>query len=164
MFYVQKLVPNAVIPVRGSASAAGLDLVATTGTTIPPHRQALIPTGLAMVIPEGYYGRIAPRSGFSSKNTAFVNAGVIDSDYRGELKILMYNGSSDREIVINAGDKIAQLILEKISMVNPIEVADVSAISATERGSGGFGSTDSPKSGGSQSCPLQGENKVNFII
>lgn len=168
MFYVQKLIPTATIPTRGSASAAGLDLAAAVGIVIAPQAQVLISTGLSMVIPEGYYGRIAPRSGFSYKNKCFVNAGVIDSDYRGELKILMYN-ASDREVVVNAGDKVAQLILERISMVNPVEVTDVNAISETERGSGGFGSTDktpvTPKMASPvDNCPILGTNKVNYMI
>lgn len=167
MFYVQKLIPTATIPTRGSASAAGLDLAVAVGISIPAQAQVLISTGLAMVIPEGYYGRIAPRSGFSYKNKCFVNAGVIDSDYRGELKILMYN-ASEKEVIVNVGDKVAQLILERISMVNPVEVADVNVISETERGAGGFGSTDkaatTPKMASPEdNCPIMG-NKVNYMI
>jgi dUTP pyrophosphatase len=97
----------------------------------------LVPTGLKMAIPEGLYGRIAPRSGFSLSTGLIVNAGVIDCDYRGEVKIMFHN-FNELPVKIFKGTKVAQLILEKIAM---FPVQEVSDLDATERGENGFGST-----------------------
>jgi len=134
---VKRLTETAKLPVRGSIHAAGLDLFADASVSIMPHRNNLIPTGISVVIPTGYYGRIAPRSGVSFKTGAMVNAGVIDSDYRGELKILMQNPTPDY-VDFKAGEKVAQLIIEKIAL---LEVKEVEVLDDTERGSNGFGST-----------------------
>ena len=90
-----------------------------------------------MAIPVGNYGRVAPRSGLSVKNFIHVGAGVVDSDYRGELKVLLYN-FSDVDFIVNAGDRIAQLIIEKYT---PTDVEEVVELELTIRGEGGFGST-----------------------
>jgi dUTP pyrophosphatase len=133
----KQLDPRATLPERGSAQAAGLDIFSIEEVVIEPMQRALVCTGLAVAIPEGYYGRVAPRSGLATKQGLDVLAGVIDSDYRGELCCLLYN-TGDVRIQLPAQSKICQLILEKI--ITPIAVwAD--EISDTERGSGGFGST-----------------------
>ena len=133
----KKLDPAAVLPTRGSASAAGLDLYAVEVTTLRPGERRLISTGLAVAIPEGYYGRLAPRSGLATKNGVDVLAGVIDADYRGEIRCLLYN-AGEEIITLPAQTKICQLIIEKI--ITPTAVwAD--SLSDTSRGSGGFGST-----------------------
>jgi dUTP diphosphatase len=133
----KKLDPRAILPARGSALAAGLDLCAIEDLTIGPKQRTLAHTGLAVVIPEGYYGRLAPRSGLATRNGMDVLAGVIDADYRGEIGCLLYN-SGDETIHLPAQSKICQLIIEKI--ITPTAVwAD--EISETDRGSGGFGST-----------------------
>ena len=88
---MKKLAPNARLPVKGSPFAAGFDLHASAAETIPARSQKLISTGLAFGIPVGSYGRIAPRSGLAVKNFIDVGAGVIDSDYRGEVKVLLFN-------------------------------------------------------------------------
>ena len=140
--YIKKLYPNSIIPTKGSIDAAGYDLYThfdTLNTIIDPHSSVLVSTGVAMKIPYGYYGRIAPRSGFSVRTGLIVNAGVIDSDYRGEVKILFQN-HSDKYIAINNGEKVAQIIIEKIAHCNVVEVED---LDNTARGSNGFGSTDS---------------------
>jgi len=134
---VKRLTETATLPVRGSIHAAGLDLFADASVSIMPYRNNLIPTGISVVIPTGYYGRIAPRSGVSFKTGVMVNAGVIDSDYRGELKILMQNPTGDY-VDFKAGEKVAQLIIEKIAL---LEVKEVDVLDETERGSNGFGST-----------------------
>ena len=153
-FFVQRLDPRAVLPTRGSTSAAGLDLASMEMTTIAPNSGTLIATGLAFVIPEGYYGRVAPRSGISVKHNLIINAGVIDSDYRGEVRVVVYN-PTQYNVTIYPGQKFAQLILERISLADPVEVEDIKAVSQTERGANGFGSTDkSPNS--------QGE--INYIV
>ena len=90
---VKKLAANARLPVLGSANAAGYDLHCNEAKVVPARGQALIGTGLAFGIPEGNYGRIAPRSGLAVKNSLHVGAGVVDSDYRGEVKVLLFNFS-----------------------------------------------------------------------
>ena len=90
-----------------------------------------------MAIPEGHYGRVAPRSGLAVKNFIDVGAGVIDCDYRGALGVVLFNHSAD-DFHIKPGDRIAQLIIEKISTPDVVEVDD---LDETARGAGGFGST-----------------------
>ena len=110
---IKKLVPHAELPYKGSALAAGYDIVAAEDTTVPAKGKQLVSTGITIAIPEGYYGRVAPRSGLAVKNFIDVGAGVIDSDYRGEVKVLLFN-FSDVEFVVQRGDRIAQLVLERI--------------------------------------------------
>jgi deoxyuridine 5'-triphosphate nucleotidohydrolase len=133
----KRLDPRATLPSRGSSLSAGLDIYAIEDLTIRPRERALARTGLAVAIPQGYYGRVAPRSGLASKHGLDVLAGVIDSDYRGELGCLLYNAGNET-IHLPASSKICQLIIEKI--ITP-EAAWAEDISDTERGSGGFGST-----------------------
>ena len=133
----KKLDPRAILPTRGSLRAAGLDIYVIEELTIQPGARALGRTGLAVAIPEGYYGRVAPRSGLASKHGLDVLAGVIDSDYRGEIGCLLYN-AGDKTLHLPAGSKICQLIIEKIITPEAVWADD---ISETERGSGGFGST-----------------------
>ena len=135
---VKKLHPAARIPTRGSVSAAGLDLYALEEAVVLPQSSLLMPTGLSLEIPEGLYGRIAPRSGFSLHTGLVVNAGVIDSDYRGEVKIMFFN-YLDHAVKLHQGMKVAQLILEKIAILPVEEVTD--HLTETARGVGGFGST-----------------------
>ncbi|MDX6559906.1 MAG: dUTP pyrophosphatase [Blastocatellia bacterium] len=133
----EKLDPKAVLPTRGSLSAAGLDLSSIEAIRLQPGERRLIRTGLAVAIPEGFYGRLAPRSGLASKKGIDVMAGVIDADYRGEIGCLLYN-AGDEQIDLPAQTKICQLIIEKI--ITPAAVW-VDGLSQTSRGSGGFGST-----------------------
>lgn len=133
----KQLETNATLPTRGSAQAAGLDLYSIEDVVIEPKQRALVRTGLAVAIPEGYYGRVAPRSGLAVKNGLDVLAGVIDSDYRGEIRCALYN-TGDQPIDLPAQSKICQLIIEQI--ITPTAVwAD--EMSETDRGDGGFGST-----------------------
>ncbi len=133
----KRLDPRATLPTRGSSQAAGLDINSIEDVAIQPSQRALVRTGLAVAIPEGYYGRIAPRSGLATKKGLNVLAGVIDADYRGEIGCLLHN-AGDETIHLPAASKICQLIIEKI--ITPTAVwAD--EISETDRGSGGFGST-----------------------
>ena len=104
---------------------------------VPARGKALISTGLAMSIPAGNYGRIAPRSGLAAKHMIDVGAGVIDADYRGEVRVLLFN-LSDVDFTVKAEDRIAQIIIEKYT---PCELVEVEELTATVRGAGGFGST-----------------------
>jgi len=128
---------NAQLPTRGSGKAAGMDLHAAEACTIPPGGRGLVKTGLAVAVPPLTYGRVAPRSGLAYKKGIDVGAGVIDEDYRGEVGVILFNfGEEDFEVKV--GDRIAQLILERI-VAPPIEL--VGELPRTNRGSGGFGST-----------------------
>ncbi|GAA6029566.1 hypothetical protein JCM8097_000941 [Rhodosporidiobolus ruineniae] len=136
-FLVQRLSESAKLPHRGSALAAGYDLSSAEDKVIPAQGKALISTGLAIAVPEGTYGRVAPRSGLASKHMIDTGAGVIDADYRGEVKVLLFNHAKE-DFQINTGDRIAQLILERIATP---DVQEVESLSETVRGAGGFGST-----------------------
>ena len=122
---------------RASAQAAGYDLFAAIATVVPAKGKAIVPTEISIAVPEGTYGRVAPRSGLAVKNFIDVGAGVIDADYRGPLGVVLFN-FSDTDFAVQPGDRIAQLILEKIAIAPVEEVAD---LDDTERGAGGFGST-----------------------
>lgn len=136
-----KLDQNAVTPTRGSQNAAGYDIYSNDYATICSGQTSMIPTGLAMEIPVGYFGAIYPRSGLSTKRgLRLANCvGVIDADYRGEVKVPLYNDSAETQIVKN-GDRIAQIVIQPCK---DIEFAEVENLTSTKRGDGGFGSTGS---------------------
>merc|ERR1711920_882892 len=134
---VKKLNKNAKLPLLGSVNAAGYDLHSLGASTVPARGKALVPTGLAFAIPVGNYGRIAPRSGLAAKHSIDVGAGVIDADYRGEVKVLLFN-HSDTDFAIKEGDRIAQMIIEKYT---PTDLVEMQELEETTRGDGGFGST-----------------------
>ena len=138
---VKKLRPNAVLPTYGTASSAGADLYACleNPVTIAPGCTVMIPTGLSMEIPVGYAGLIYARSGLSVKRgLAPANkVGVIDSDYRGEFMVALYNHGGSAQTVEN-GERIAQLVITPVFTPG---FAEVETLSDTERGAGGFGST-----------------------
>lgn len=135
--YVQLFTKSAQLPKRCSSHAAGCDIYSAETTTIAANSRKLISTGIAIEIPQNHYGRIAPRSSLAVNYGIQVGAGVIDSDYRGEVKILLFNHGTDT-FEIKQGDRIAQLIVEKISMPVIQERID---LTETVRGQGGFGST-----------------------
>jgi deoxyuridine 5'-triphosphate nucleotidohydrolase len=133
----KRLDSRAILPARGSALSAGLDIFSIEDLTIQPGERALVRTGLAVAIPEGHYGRIAPRSGLATQKGLDTLAGVIDADYRGEIVCLLYNTGAET-INLPAQSKVCQLIIEKIITPRAIWADE---ISDTDRGSGGFGST-----------------------
>merc|ERR1740133_343154 len=135
--FVKRMSEFAKIPVRGSPLAAGYDLSAAYACTIPARGKGLVKTDLAIAVPEDCYGRIAPRSGLAWKNFIDVGAGVIDADYRGNVGVLLFNHSED-DFQVKVGDRVAQLVLERIY---PPEVKEVDSLEDTARGEGGFGST-----------------------
>ncbi|HMG76926.1 MAG TPA: dUTP diphosphatase [Pyrinomonadaceae bacterium] len=134
----KRLDPKATLPTRGSASAAGLDLYSIEAVSLQPGERRLIKTGLAVDIPEGYYGRLAPRSGLATQKGIDVLAGVIDADYRGEIGCLLYNAGEEL-VDLPPQTRICQLIIEKI--ITP-DAVWVESLAETSRGGGGFGSTD----------------------
>lgn len=103
---IKKLVPHAELPYKGSALAAGYDIVSAEDSIVKSKDKLLVSTGISMAIPEGYYGRVAPRSGLAVKNFIDVGAGVVDSDYRGEVKVLLFN-FSETDFSVKRGDRIA---------------------------------------------------------
>lgn len=133
----QRLDARAVLPMRGSEAAAGLDLYSIEPVRLEPGQRALVGTGLAVAVPEGFYGRLAPRSGLATKNGLDVLAGVIDADYRGEIGCLIFNAGNET-VELPEQSKICQLIIEKISTPRAVWADD---LSVTARGAGGFGST-----------------------
>ncbi|ODA81821.1 hypothetical protein RJ55_00326 [Drechmeria coniospora] len=134
---VKKLSPNGRVPTRGSAFAAGYDMYAARDTVVPARGKVLVDTDISIAVPAGTYGRIAPRSGLACKHFIDTGAGVIDADYRGQVKILLFN-HAEADYEVKEGDRIAQLILERI--VTP-EVVEVEELDESVRGAGGFGST-----------------------
>ena len=134
---VKKHSADAKLPCRNSKYAAGYDLYASEDITVPAKGKALVPTGISVQIPFGFYGRVAPRSGLALNHHLDVGAGVIDPDYRGKVGILLFNFSKE-DFMVKIGNKVAQLLLQKI--ITPL-VEEVSELDNTERGEGGFGST-----------------------
>ena len=139
---IKKLRENAIIPSRGSLFAAGYDLYACLdgeNITIEPHKSAKIGTGIAAALPAGYFGAIFARSGLAIKHgiTLANCVGVIDSDYRGELKVGLVN-ISDKPFTVSNGERIAQFVITPVITPAYNEVSD---LDDTDRGSGGFGST-----------------------
>ena len=132
---------GAIIPEYKTAGAAGADLCAMLEAplTIPAGRSAMVPTGLFFEIPEGYEVQVRPRSGLAAKNgvTVLNTPGTIDSDYRGEIKVILINLGTD-DFTINNGDRIAQMIIAPVIQAS-FSITD--SLSETQRGSGGFGST-----------------------
>lgn len=129
-------------PHRATRGAAGYDLTAATRIELVPHARELVDTGIAIEIPEGYAGLILPRSGLAlKKGLTVLNApGLIDSDYRGNLKVLLWNSNGEGKVeTVSAGDKIAQLVIVK---VEDVEFSHAAYLSHSARGDGGFGSTD----------------------
>ena len=133
-----KTKPVQFVPSKSTEQSIGYDLRSNVNTSIPPHSRKAVGLGFSIAIPPGLYGRIAPRSGLALKHNVDVAAGVIDPDYRGEVKVLLVN-SSQRKFEINKGDKVAQLIFEKAA--SPAFQL-LRTLDKTSRGSGGFGSTD----------------------
>ncbi|VDM92502.1 unnamed protein product [Onchocerca ochengi] len=135
--YFKKLSENAHIPTYGSEWAAGADLYSAYDCVVPAKGKASVGTDLQVQIPRGYYGRIAPRSGLAAKKFIDVGAGVVDSDYRGHLSIVLFNFGTE-DFQVKKGDRIAQLICEKISHC---EFVEVESLEKSERDADGFGST-----------------------
>ena len=137
LMYVKKLNEKGQIPFRGLDLAAGVDLHASEEVCIPPLTRKAVGTGIAIAIPENTCARIAPRSGLAAKYSLDVGGGVVDADYRGELKVLLINHAST-PFTIKEGDRIAQLILKKVELSDPMEV---DSLEKTSRGAARFGST-----------------------
>ena len=137
---MKRLDPELLLPQQAHAGDAGFDLVAGEEISLKPFERALVKTGIAIAVPEGYAGYVQPRSGLAWKSgLGLVNSpGLIDPGYRGEIKVIVINLDPDNVIDISRGDRIAQLV---ILPVPSISITEVKELPASARGSGGFGST-----------------------
>ena len=137
---VKRLDPGAPLPARAHHGDAGLDLCSAEGVTVKPGERASVGTGLAIALPSGTVGFVVPRSGLAAKHgISLVNApGVIDEGYRGEVRLLVINLDPASPFVIERGDRIAQLVIQRVQTPPVVEVDE---LPGTSRGSGGFGST-----------------------
>lgn len=131
--------PTARAPARGSAGAAGYDLSAAEAAVVPARGQAMIDTGVIFQIPPDCYGRVAPRSGLAAKHCVNVHAGVVDSDYRGTVRAILFN-HGDADLHVAVGDRIAQIVFERIRTPDLV-AARPEDLAPTARGDGAFGST-----------------------
>ena len=138
----KKLHKDSIVPKKGSALAAGYDLFCYSDKDIIIESlgKARIPTGISVELPHNTYGRVAPRSGLTWNKFLDVGAGVVDEDYRGEILAILFNFSKEN-VVIKNGDKIAQLIVERIMPTEPVVYEPDQELSETKRGGSGFGST-----------------------
>jgi len=134
---VKKLSTQAIVPTKANESDAGWDLYASEDAIIDPSKTELISTDISFAIPDGYVGLIWDRSGMAAKSGLHRFAGVIDSGYRGEIKVCLWN-SSDKYCVINQGERIAQILFQEIPTFT---MREVDSLDDTERGIGGFGSS-----------------------
>lgn len=137
---IKRLDPTVELPSYAYAGDAGLDLRASESVVLRPLERRLVSTGLAIAIPEGYAGFVQPRSGLAlRKGLSMANTpGLIDAHYRGELKVCAVNLDSQNNIVIERGERIAQLVIQKVPAVTLTEVDE---LDETDRGTGGFGSS-----------------------
>ncbi|XP_048376584.1 deoxyuridine 5'-triphosphate nucleotidohydrolase-like [Stegostoma tigrinum] len=132
-----RLSENARPPSRGSKRAAGFDLYSAYDYVISARDKAVVKTDIQIAVPPGFYGRVAPRSGLAAKHFIDVGAGVIDEDYRGNVGVVLFNFGNE-DFKVKKGDRIAQLICERICYP---ELEELKSLDETERGAGGFGST-----------------------
>lgn len=137
MIQVKLLTENSKAPTRNTPTDAGLDLYASEEVLINGREWKAVSAGISISIPDGYYARIAPRSGLAYKHGLDIFAGVVDSGYRGEIKVIIYN-AGEKNYSISVGDKIAQLIIEKCYLW---DVLIVDELNNSARGERGFGSS-----------------------
>jgi dUTP pyrophosphatase len=139
---IRRLRPDAVLPRQAYEGDAGVDLAACEGAVLEPGTRAVIPTGLAVEIPDGYAGLVLPRSGLAARHgIGVVNApGLIDSGYRGEIRVVLLNSDRDQAFAVEPGMRIAQLVIAPVASVRLVEVDE---LATSERGARGFGSSAS---------------------
>jgi dUTP pyrophosphatase len=137
---IKRLRPDAVVPARAYAGDAGLDLAAAERVELAPGERALVPTGLAVAIPDGHAGFVQPRSGHAVRHgiTIVNTPGLVDSGYRGELKVVLLNTDPEEPFVVEQGMRIAQLV---VLPVPELDLVEVDELPESERGVRGFGSS-----------------------
>ena len=144
---VRRLDPEVPLPVYARPGDAGCDLVTTVDAELAPGERVLLPTGIAIALPEGYAGFVHPRSGLAaSHGVGLVNApGTIDAGYRGEIKVQLVNHDTRQPVQLKRLDRIAQLVVQRVERITWLETDE---LSDTERGTGGHGSTGGYSAGG----------------
>ena len=137
---VRRLHPDVPLPAYAHPGDAGADLVTTVEVTLAPGERALVPTGIAIALPEGYAAFVHPRSGLATRHgVSVVNApGTVDAGYRGEIKVTLVNLDPREPVTLRPGDRIAQLVVQRVEHA---VVHEVESLPGTARGEGGFGST-----------------------
>jgi dUTP pyrophosphatase len=137
---IRRLRDDAIVPVQAYEGDAGLDLAACDRVEIGPGERALVSTGLAVAIPEGFAGFVQPRSGLAAEHgiTVLNTPGLIDSGYRGEVRVILHNADARTPFVVEPGMRIAQLVVVPVAEIEPLEVDE---LPASERGVRGFGSS-----------------------
>ena len=137
---IKRLDPTVELPSYAYEGDAGLDLRANATVDIAPHERALVPTGIAIALPDGYAGFVQPRSGMAlQRGLSIANTpGLIDAHYRGELKVIAVNLDAHETIHIERGERIARLVIQQVPVVHLVEVDE---LDETDRGDGGFGSS-----------------------
>ena len=137
---MRRLRPDAIVPGRAYSGDAGLDLAACERVELAPGERATVGTGLAVAIPEGHAGFVQPRSGLAARHgiTIVNSPGLVDSGYRGEVRVVLLNTDPSAAFVVEPGMRVAQLVILAVPDVEPVEVAE---LAVTERGSRGFGSS-----------------------
>jgi len=136
----RKLRDDAVVPTRAYDGDAGLDLAACERVVLEPGERAMVGTGLAVAVPDGYAGLVQPRSGLAARHgiTIVNTPGLVDSGYRGELRVILHNTDASETFVVEPGMRIAQLVVVPVARVEPLEVEE---LPESERGVRGFGSS-----------------------
>ena len=132
--------PTPAWPSYATPLSAGADVRSKIDTIVPAHGRKLVPTGMFIAVPSGYEMQVRPRSGLALKKgiTVLNTPGTVDADYRGEVGVILFN-TSDEDFEVKAGDRIAQIVLNKVEQINWVEVDE---LDETKRGEGGFGHTD----------------------
>ena len=146
---LRRLHPDAVVPSYAHPGDAGADLCTTVDVRLAPGERALLPTGLAMALPDGYVALVHPRSGLAARcGLSIVNTpGTVDAGYRGEVKVLLINLDPREDVVLSKGDRIAQLVVQRVEQARFVEVE---TLPGSSRGEGGYGSTGGFTATGSQ--------------
>ena len=140
MYRVARIHPEAKLPERATIGSAGMDITSCVDTVVPPGSQwVAVETGIVLQFPNTVYARIAPRSGLAFKHGIQVGAGVVDSDYTGSIKVILFNQGTE-PFTVRVGDRIAQVIWEKIELPY-LQECPFEDLRSTTRGDGGFGST-----------------------
>jgi dUTP pyrophosphatase len=138
--FIQRIDPVAALPAYALAGDAGADIVTTIDVRLAPGERSVVPTGVAIAVPEGYAAFVHPRSGLAARaGMSLVNApGTIDSGYRGEIKVIVINHDPVHDLVLDRGDRIAQLVFQRVERARFVEVDE---LPGSDRGAGGHGST-----------------------
>jgi len=153
---VVRLDPDLPLPAYAHPGDAGADLVTTVDVTLRPGERALVPTGIAMAVPEGYVALVHPRSGLAARHgLSIVNTpGTIDAGYRGEVKVLLVNHDLSEPIELRRGDRVAQLVFQRVEQA---AFAEVEVLPESARGGGGYGSTGGFGAAGPTTVPTTGQ-------